>query len=687
MRVSDWLVILVLLTIAVMPVVAQRGLIKQAQRFYDNEDYQRVIESLIEIKDVQKHDKAVRMLAVAYTEQGQSAAAVPLLRSYLLDVPDDVEMIRTLADAEFLSGSTEVAAETYKHYLGVADVGEVERQEIMLKLLHCQSSIKYQNREQYGYAENLGAVVNSTGDDILPLTSQNHVGRYYFSSNRPGAVGGLRDEDGLKDQQYGRYYHDMYRLDINNGGYASVSPIAPLLNSSSHDLVSGFDESGGVLVFVKDQGNRGAQVLTDTFRLDRSLDYYPQPIDLPIVPSAGDRNIQIVHDTIILFSSRRQGGYGGYDLWITSFNDSTWTEPINLGPDINTPFNEVGSFMTVDGLQLYYSSDRPTSSGGYDIFTQAFSLETRSWSTAQNLVIPVNSPGNDVGFALSADGSRAMISSDRDGGYGGYDLYFIYLKENIEVQDRDLLRLDHLLGSHRAPTDTLSVSLVQTDVVERPLPTKEIVMSLQQYAGTVGLSDPKVKKALATVADALLVYPGTRVLLRSRVPSMNDYSREIFFALKQAEEIAKELYTKDVLPNSVYIEGLPSNGQVYTFAPAMWSQSDALKPLHLDPAHVSVEGITFKVLYREVTQMLQSDVLAQFGCTMAKDPNTGVYRIYTSPVKSYADAKNLRTRLLRVEPDAIATIVPFMQGIPIPVDLIQQLAPEQSELQAFINGK
>jgi tetratricopeptide (TPR) repeat protein len=663
-------------------------LIKQAQLYYELEDYQKVIESLIEIDEVQKYDKAVRMLAVAFTRRGQSAAAVPLLQSYLQDLPEDGEMIRTLAEAQFLSGNYEEAAETYKYYLGSVDVDNAERQEIMLTLLHCQSAIKYSYLDQYGYAENLGAVVNSSGDDILPLTSQNHPDRYYFSSNRPGAVGGLRNAEGLKDQKLGKYYHDMYRLDINNGGYASVAPIAPLLNSSAHDFVSAFNASGEVLLFVKDQGSRGAQLLSDTFTMDRSIDYYPLPIELPVVPSAGDRDIQLVHDTILLFSSMREGGYGGYDLWVTALSDSTWSEPINLGPSINSAFDEVGGFMTVDGLQLFYASDRPSSSGGLDIFKQRFSLESRTWSPAENLLAPINSSGDDIGFALSPDGSKAMISSNRGGGYGGYDLYFIYLKESIERFDRDLLVLDQRLASEPSAVDSISADpVVIADAQDTPLPTKEIVMPLQTYDGTVGLSDPKVKKTIATIADAILVYPGTQVLIRSKVPKLGDYSREIFFALKQGEEIVKGLLAKGVPATSIFIEGLPSSDAQYSFSPSLWSQSEVLEPLHLDPAQAEVEGLTFKVLYRSVTQMLQSNILAEFECTISKDPSQEAYRIHAGPTRSYQDARRVKNRLLRAEPVAEATILPFMQGMPLSYDRIVELAPQMPELQYYLDDK
>src|SRR5690606_7237648 len=80
----------------------------------------------------------------------------------------------------------------------------------------------------------------------------------------------------------------------------------------------------------------------------------------------------------LIFSSNRSGGEGGQDLWISTLEeDGTFGPPINLGPNINTRFNEESPFLHLDGRSLYFRSDRPEGMGAFDIFyarRQNFSL-------------------------------------------------------------------------------------------------------------------------------------------------------------------------------------------------------------------------------------------------------------------------------------------------------------------------
>ena len=103
-----------------------------------------------------------------------------------------------------------------------------------------------------------------------------------------------------------------------------------------------------------------------------------------------------------------------------------WTDPVNLGPKINTPFDEDAPYFHPDGRTLYYSSNGPTSMGGFDIFvTEMDSTAESGWLDPLNMGTPVNTADDDIYFVLSADGKSGYYSSGKEGGYGEKDIYHI----------------------------------------------------------------------------------------------------------------------------------------------------------------------------------------------------------------------------------------------------------------------
>jgi len=129
----------------------------------------------------------------------------------------------------------------------------------------------------------------------------------------------------------------------------------------------------------------------------------------------------------LFFSSRRGGNADLYHC----FRDENgyWSEPENLGPVINTKGTEMAPFLHPDGKTLYFSSDTHTGMGGYDLFVSRRN-EKGEWSEPINLGYPINTPGDEINFIVAADGHTALISSIREGGCGGYDIYSFQLKDD-----------------------------------------------------------------------------------------------------------------------------------------------------------------------------------------------------------------------------------------------------------------
>lgn len=120
---------------------------------------------------------------------------------------------------------------------------------------------------------------------------------------------------------------------------------------------------------------------------------------------------------------------GNTDIWVSVKTDSGWGKPVNLGAVVNTPFTERSPFLHPDGKTLYFSSDGHYGIGSLDVFKCLRLSDTSwtDWSEPVNLGKEVNTSGYDVAYKVTTDGENAFFSSDREGGKGSYDIYSIKL--------------------------------------------------------------------------------------------------------------------------------------------------------------------------------------------------------------------------------------------------------------------
>ncbi len=133
----------------------------------------------------------------------------------------------------------------------------------------------------------------------------------------------------------------------------------------------------------------------------------------------------------IYFTSDRPGGYGGRDLYVSYRQpNGKWTEAVNMGPTINTAGDEQAPFIHADNQTLYYTSDGLPGYGNSDVFVVRKNIQGE-WGKPENLGYPINTIENDGSLAVSADGLTAYYASDRSDSRGGLDLYKFNLRSDL----------------------------------------------------------------------------------------------------------------------------------------------------------------------------------------------------------------------------------------------------------------
>jgi peptidoglycan-associated lipoprotein len=328
--------------------------------------------------------------------------------------PDVIVYLR-YADVLRMNEKYEEAKVQYKKYiqLNPTDVtGE-------MGLKSCDYSINWLANPTR-YKVEIMPLVNSRFSDFSPSFGNGEYSELYFTSSRSGGFSNKIDD------RTGETFTDLYSSKLNKKGKWSVPLILPEpVNSEGNEGSVALNKRGTTMYFTKCDVQKKKALGCNIYVSKRKGKIWGAPTLLQIKV---DSNTTLGHPTInedesiLIFSSDFRGGYGGKDLWIVKQQKrGKWSDPVNLGPAVNTKGDEMFPFLHSDGT-LYFSSTGHIGMGGFDIF-KSTPDENDSYSSITNLKYPVNSSGHDFGMIIENSGERGYLTSDRKGGKGGDDIY------------------------------------------------------------------------------------------------------------------------------------------------------------------------------------------------------------------------------------------------------------------------
>lgn len=261
---------------------------------------------------------------------------------------------------------------------------------------------------------NLGAAVNSKDDEYLPsLTVDGETLVFTRRSPRKASTTANTKEE-----------EDLFSSTLKAGQWSPATRMPDPVNSTDNEGAQCISQDGRIMFYTAcnraDGGGR-----CDLYMCVNKGGTWSRPRNLgPDVNSgAWESNPTFSIDgKTLYFVSNRKGGHGGMDLWKTVFENGRWTEPVNLGPEVNSQWDEMSPFIHFDDRTLYFASNRPAGMGGLDLF-KVTRQDDGSWGDPVNLGYPINTEGDESGLIVSADARTAIYASNRPGGYGKQDLY------------------------------------------------------------------------------------------------------------------------------------------------------------------------------------------------------------------------------------------------------------------------
>lgn len=307
----------------------------------------------------------------------------------------------------------------YKYWYGKKEYSWDDVDYLINKSITAKEFVRYPGRVTI---RPVGDVINSKGPDYVPLITANES-VLFFTSRREGSTGGLKDP-------FGEYFEDIYFTCQTDSSWTTPQNIGAPINTSTHDACVAVTSDGHKLFIYRPSKNLSGGHIYYT---EKNGDTWTEPekIDAEINTKDGLESSGTISpdENIFYFSSNRPGGYGGKDLYrVVKFPDGKWSKAMNLGPTINTQYDEDAPFIHPDGNTLYFSSRGHKNMGGFDIFRSLLKDEV-TWSNPENAGYPVNTVFDDLFFVITADNMRGYYSCDKEG-TGNTDIYEIDMPEN-----------------------------------------------------------------------------------------------------------------------------------------------------------------------------------------------------------------------------------------------------------------
>jgi peptidoglycan-associated lipoprotein len=307
--------------------------------------------------------------------------------------------------------------------------------------------------------------LNSSEDDFAPTFADPNYRSIIFTSSRHASTGKGTDD------WTGQSFSDLFTSSIDQKGQWSEPVLLDntgVINTKANEGAATMNNAFNRLYFTRCETDNKKESGCQIWITNKGEGRWtaPEPIVL-----TKDSTLAIGHPALssdeltIIFSCEKVGGFGGKDLWMSTRRTKAekFGPAVNLGPEINTPGDEVFPTLVGDSV-LYFSSNGLIGMGGLDIFKS--SMIGGRWSKPQNMMPPINSSGDDFAIIFAPGEGSGYFSSNRKDGKGGDDIYsfssppLVFTLKGVVKDDRTLQFLEgahiKLVGTNGASFDAVS---------------------------------------------------------------------------------------------------------------------------------------------------------------------------------------------------------------------------------------
>jgi outer membrane protein OmpA-like peptidoglycan-associated protein len=384
-----------------------------ARQYYVLRDYERAETTLMKAIVLEPDFiEAWLILAQVYTDAGKLEASIGAYKQAIeLDSVFFPNALYFLGLNEKELGWYEEARYHLQSFLTMDNTRENLKESARENILSCDFAIHAMANPVPFEPENLGPNINSENDEYWPSLSADES-IMVFTMLQPIDPGNpLTRANRQEDLYYSRY---------EDGAWQPAQNAGKPLNTNDNEGAQSISGNGRFMVFTA-CGRDDGYGLCDLYFSVWGKGSWSVPVNMgpPVNSRYSEKQPSLSADgRVVYFTSDRPGGLGKYDLWMSSrLPDGNWSQPVNLGANINTKEFDQSPFIHPDNKTLYFSSTGWPGMGGFDIYMSR-RINDSTWGRPVNLGYPINTNHQEEGLIVNARADMAYFSSTRLSGMG-----------------------------------------------------------------------------------------------------------------------------------------------------------------------------------------------------------------------------------------------------------------------------
>jgi outer membrane protein OmpA-like peptidoglycan-associated protein len=327
-----------------------------------------------------------------------------------------------LGESELNTGDYTNAILHFNKYKSYSSVTEAGKKLTDKYIQDCNFSILAIKNPVIFKPKNLGNSINTPDAEYLPVVTA--------------------DEETLIFTRQKNRGEDFYKSVKIKGEWDEAAYLSKDINTDMYNEGAQCISQDGAYLFFTGCNRPDGLGRCDIYISKKEGKFWSQPFNIgaPVNTQGWESQPSISADgRTLYFVSTRPGGIGGYDIWKSELNnDGSWTTPLNLGPNINTVYDEQSPFIHPDNQTLYFSSTGWPGFGNKDLFVSRKTATLKddsddliTWEAPKNLGYPINTFKEESGLTLSSNGKTGFFASNQSDGFGNLDIYSFEVPEKL----------------------------------------------------------------------------------------------------------------------------------------------------------------------------------------------------------------------------------------------------------------
>jgi hypothetical protein len=308
----------------------------------------------------------------------------------------------------------------------------------------CTNAKKFMEKPLNVTFENLGDDVNSEAPDMHPFTPLDESFLVFTTKRDKGVAGQNLDFDGYKPP-------DIFWCKLRYGEFRKAKNVGRTINSEFVEDFVGMSAFGDHIFYMIDNMDGFDDIWMSEFtgrRWEKG-----KTLGESINTEEAEMAATCTPDGQTLFIARlpiTEPGFGGLDIYTSKkLPGGEWSIPVNLGPTINTQYDEMFPVISHDGKTLYFASQGHRSMGGYDVYKSEWDEQYQRWERPVNLGYPLNTTMDDFTYCPTENPRHAYVAQLRKGGFGDLDIYRVIFEEEEKQQSVIVMDLEFMKGPEK----------------------------------------------------------------------------------------------------------------------------------------------------------------------------------------------------------------------------------------------